>query len=127
MAGLVNSDQRVTLSTGKIITIEGFVYDAIGEIRKFPLADQLSLLSFSSDEILEIVEYQYELLDKNLRGRKWRFPEYPDRVAIDNEFVETFLPVEINKKTLFRRIRDRRLPLEKVIEINNFFKNEMVK
>ena len=123
----MSREQEITLSNGKRIHLPGYFFDALYLLKGLPMVDQFHLLDYDDTEVMRLVEYQYELLNRNLKGRKWSFPEYDEKVPIDDEFIDTFLPVDVNKKTLFRRIRERRLPLAQVIEINKFFKNEMVK
>jgi hypothetical protein len=119
-------------SDGSTSKMEGYEMALIESINAMPPLKRLEILDFDIDDMIlaleELKNRQFELCDKNLRYRHWRFREDTEsKIYIDDDMMIDFFGLDIKKRAFYKRLKNGTADIKKVVEINNLIAKELVR
>jgi phosphopentomutase len=123
-AGPGNKKLVVETDTDSVYRFDKSMSQMVIHIRTIPLKDLLSIMEISDTAIeRELEERKSYLCDKALSYLKstWYYRETGEKLIIDKEFLEDFLNQTVTKRTVYRRLKDRRMKICEVKKIIGFF------
>ena len=127
-SGPLKESRTYKSESGRIIWADKFMAGSIKDLTVLDKEDIFSVLGITSKDLEDyIATRKPRLCDKALRYLKdmrWHWSETRDSVVIDNEFMVDVLGQDVTKRTVYRRLKERRMTIAEVKKIIDFFEGE---
>lgn len=121
--------RTVKTTVGNEYEVDAGMASAIQTLRMLPTGDIMDLLGITSSEAFNAIRLRKQNLSDRLltclRDKRWAWRDTGDRVEIDQGFVEDVLEADVQKQTIYRQLREYRMPIAQVKRYLRIFDEQM--